>query len=59
MGRDRGFPCCNIVPLISCSNIEIMSRKSVAKAERHCVATQTLCRDTDIMSQQDSTKSAH
>ena len=39
MGRDKGFPCHDIVPLTSCRDIEIVSRQSVAKAGRRCVVT--------------------
>ena len=39
MGCDRGFPCRDIVPLISCHDKEIVSQQSVAKAERCYVMT--------------------
>ena len=39
MGRDRGFPCRDIVPLTSCRDKEIVSRRSVAKSGRRCVMT--------------------
>ena len=39
MGRDKGFPCRDIVPLTSCCNTETVSQKSVAKAGRRCVTT--------------------
>ena len=39
MGRDRGFPCRDIVPLTSRHDIKIVSRQSVAKAGRRYVTT--------------------
>ena len=48
MGRDRGFPCRDIVPLTSCRDIEIVSRKSMAKVRKRYVATRTLCHDRTV-----------